>query len=159
MLPFMGKDMAKEMLCEVLGCKDLTQSQLIGRASMRLLYQFAEAVLRARQSCIIESVFYPQFAIPDLKALHERYPYHPLEIFCVTEKAILEERWQLRSASGERHPGHMEQVRTMHFPSKEEQIKPLVPGAPAIIHDTTNFATIDYEALFAHVQTYLSATL
>ncbi|GHO49520.1 AAA family ATPase [Ktedonospora formicarum] len=159
MLPFMGKDMAKELLCEILGCEDLTQSQLIGRASMRLLYQFAENILRVRQSCIIESVFYPQFAIPDLKVLRERYPYQPLEIFCVAEQTILEERWQRRSNSGERHPGHMEQARNIPFPPKEEQVRPLVHGAPSIVHDTSNFATIDYEALIARVQTYLDTTL
>lgn len=58
-LPLMHKDVIKETLYDALGCADIAESQRIGQASMVLLYQFAEAVLRMGQSCIVESTFHP----------------------------------------------------------------------------------------------------
>ncbi len=64
-----------------LECAMLSQSQLYGRASMVLLFQFAEVILKRSRSCIIESVFHPSFSMQDLLKLHQYCPFFPLQIY------------------------------------------------------------------------------
>jgi AAA domain-containing protein len=157
-LPLIHKDIIKEALCDVLGCADLEESRRLGLASMMLLYQFAEIILRASQSCIIESYFHPEFATPDLLALHQHSPFIPIQIHCHTSLSLALERYQQRFESGERHPGHMDQV---HLPAMraalltQPEIQSLAIGGHVIELDTTDFAAINYEALFSQVQEFM----
>lgn len=100
LLPLVQKDMIKETLCDVLECATLSQSQLYGRASMALLYQFAEAILKRGRPCIIESVFHPTFSMQDLLKLQQNCPFFPLQIYCRAERAVLVERVKQRGESG-----------------------------------------------------------
>jgi hypothetical protein len=76
---------------------------------------------------VIESTFHPEFSPPDLLRLQQRCPFVPLEIRCLAEPSVLVERWKRRSASGERHPGHLEHLigEEVCSPDKEEQAIPL----------------------------------
>ncbi|MFL5695013.1 MAG: AAA family ATPase [Ktedonobacteraceae bacterium] len=153
-LPLMIKDCIKEVLCDVLGCADLPQSQKVGQASMLLLYQFAEAVLATQQSCVIESPFHPEFSTSDLLKLQQRCPFTPLQIHCRTDNAVLIERWRQRIASGERHPGHMDSLRgfDVNITHMQEHSHPLALDGLVIELDTTSFESIDYAALFAQME-------
>jgi predicted kinase len=157
MLPLMGKDRIKEVLCDVLGCTDLAQSQQYGQVSMMLMYQFAEVVLAAQQSCVIESPFYPVFSTPDLLHLQQRCPFIPLQIHCRADSPVLVERLRQRMAAGERHPGHIDHLRGFDatITLMQEQSHPLALGGHVIELDTTSFETIDYEALFTKVGSIL----
>lgn len=157
-LPLIHKDIIKETLCDVLGCADLEESHRLGLASIVLLYQFAETILRAHQSCIIESYFHPEFATPDLLALQERSPFTPIQIHCHVSISLALERYQQRFESGERHPGHMDQV---HLPAMrsalltQPELQPLAIGGHIIELDTTDFEAINYEALFSQVWEFM----
>ncbi len=157
-LPLIAKDMIKEELADVLGCADLAASIQLGRASMALVYRFAEAVLKTQHSCIIESVFHPEFSPRDLASLQEGCPFIPLEIHCRAEMAIIVERWKVRLESGERHPCHMDEIRIPDLLRRLEQeqgqpVPQLIPleSGHLIELDTTDFAMIDYEGLFAKI--------
>lgn len=153
-LPLIQKDMIKETLCDVLGCTTLSQSQLYGRASMVLLYQFAEAILKRGQPCIIESVFHPALSTQDLLKLQQQCPFLPLQIHCQAEIAVLIERVKHRWESGERHRGHMEHLREFdpNLSLPKEYLQPLPLNGHVIELDTTDFEIIDYGLLFAQIQ-------
>lgn len=158
-LPLMMKDALKETLYDVLGYSDISYSKRLGHASMLLLYHFAEAVLCTRQSCVIESTFTPELAARDLRDLQQRCPFATLEIRCVAEASALVERWKRRRSSGERHPGHLEHLireEEVMYPDKKQQAVPLALNGHAIVLDTTDLETLDYEQLFAHVQKHLA---
>src|SRR5690348_7348723 len=127
-----------------------------------LLYQFAETILRAHQSCIIESYFHPEFATSDLLALQERSPFTPIQVHCHTSLSLALERYQQRFESGERHPGHIDQV---HLPAMraalltQPELQPLAIGGHIIELDTTDFAAIDYEKLFDQVWGFMESEM
>lgn len=126
---------------------------------MALLYQFAEVVLKRGQSCIIESAFHPSLSTQDLLKLQQQCPFIPLQIHCQAEIAVLAERVEHRWKSGERHRGHMEHLREIDLNSylPQEYLQPLPIGGRVIELDTTDFATIDYELLFAQVEMALAS--
>lgn len=152
-LPLVQKDMIKETLCDILECTTLSQSQLYGRASIALLYQFAAAILKAGRSCIIESVFHPAFSVPDLLKLQQDCPFSLLQIYCRAEITVLAERVKQRWESGQRHRGHMEHLRA--FDPRlitQDYLQPLPLDGHVIEVDTTGFETIDYKQLFSQIQ-------
>jgi predicted kinase len=153
-LPLIQKDMIKETLCDVLGCTTLSQSQLYGRASMVLLYQFAEVILKRKQPCIIESTFHPALSTQDLLKLQQQCPFYPLQLHCQAERSVLAERVKHRWDSGERHRGHMEHLREFdsHLPLPQAYAQPLPLDGHVIELNTTHFETIDYRLLFAQIQ-------
>jgi predicted kinase len=157
LLPLIQKDMIKETLCDVLECATLSQSQLYGRASMVLLYQFAEVILKRGHPCIIESVFHLSFSMQDLLKLQQHCPFFPLQIYCRAEIAVLAERVKQRWESGQRHRGHMEHLRTFDpkLPIPLDYLQPLPLDGHIIEVDTTDFEMIDYERLFTQIQLVL----
>ena len=156
--PLVQKDMIKETLCDVLECATLPQSQFYGRASMVLLYQIAELILKRGYPCIIESVFYPSFAMPDLLKLQQHCPFLPLQIYCRADIAVLAERVKQRWESGQRHRGHMEHLRVFDPKASipPEFLQPLPLNGHVIEVDTTDFETINYEYLLTQIQQILS---
>lgn len=128
-------------------------------ASMLLLYQFAEVLLKSCQSCIMESTFYPALAARDFQQLWLRTPFSPVQIHCQAEIAVLAERVRQRWESGERHRGHMEDLRDpgWYLTLSQEHLRPLPLDGLVIELDTTGFARIDYELLFTCVQDALDA--
>jgi predicted kinase len=156
-LPLIQKDMIKETLCDLLECTTLPQSQLYGRASMALLYQFAEVMLKRGYACIIESTFHPTFSVPDLLQLQHHCPFLPLQIYCRAEVAVLAERVKRRWESGQRHRGHMELLRLFDptHPISPDYLQPLPLDGHIIEVNTTDFEMIDYQHLFTQIQLVL----
>jgi chloramphenicol 3-O-phosphotransferase len=142
-------------LCDILECTTLSQSQLYGRASMLLLYQFAEAILKRGQSCIIESTFHPTFSMQDLLKLLQHCPFFSLQIHCQAELSVLAERVKRRWESGQRHRGHMEHLRAFDPKLPSEYLQPLPLDGHIIEVDTTDVEMIDYEHLLTQVQILL----
>ena len=155
--PLVQKDMIKDTLCDALEYVTLPQSQLYGSASMILLYQIAELILKRGYPCIIESVFYPSFAVPDLLKLQQHCPFLSLQIYCRADTAVLAERVKQRWESGQRHRGHMEHLRGFDPKTSisPEFLQPLPLNGHVIEVDTTDFEKIDYEYLFTQIQRIL----
>ncbi len=152
-LPLMSKDMCKELLFDTLGWKDREWSKKLGWASIELVFQFLEAQLIARRSCIVESNFKPELATAEFLELKERYGFTPLRIQCITDGDVLFERFKRRSESGERHPGHCDDSNYDEFRETllEGQLQPVDIGDHLVEIDTTDFDQSGYTGVFAEV--------
>lgn len=150
-LPLLTKDMFKETLFDTLGWQDRAWSRKLSIASIALLYQLLEVQLQAGRSCVVESNFAPELATPQFRALQARYAFTPFQILCVADGETLFARFVQRSESGERHPGHVDTTTYDEFREslRRGRVASLDIGGRLIEVDTTNFAAIDYEALFA----------
>jgi len=156
-LPLVSKDGIKERLFDSLGWSDRAWSKRLGAASMSVLYYFAEIQLAARRSHILESNFRPDYDTAKLLALKQAYPFEPLQIQCRTDGEVLWQRFQQRSRSGERHPGHVEhaQLAEQRAGLLRGRYEPLDIGGQVVEIDTTDFGQIDYEHLFTLIRAAL----
>ncbi|HWQ14844.1 MAG TPA: AAA family ATPase [Roseiflexaceae bacterium] len=156
-IPIFHRDALKEVLFDSLGWADLEWSQRLGGASYALIYHAAETLLRAGRSVAIESNFDPQFDTARLRELAARCPYHPLQVRCMAEGAVLFERFKRRVERGERHPGHLDHLNI-------ERYEPIVRegagarndfldlGGERIDIDTTDFAALDEQRILELVR-------
>jgi predicted kinase len=148
-LPVMAKDTIKEALFETLGWSDRAWSRRLGGASMELLYLFAEALLAAGRSCIVEANFLSRFATPAFRRIGADHPFLPIQVLCVADPDVLVARFERRACSGERHSGHQD-----HRPADPGlsvpiagRLEPLDIGGHLIELDTTDFGVVDYAGL------------
>jgi hypothetical protein len=153
-LPLMCKDTIKEVLFEVLGISDRAWSKRLGGASMEVLYTFVEAQLAAGRSCVAEGNFDVGFSTPVFRRLVREYPHTNVQVNCFAEPAILRARFLRRSLSGERHPGHQDHL--PRDPSLDSPIPGQTPaldiGGHVIEVDTSDFAQLDYDQLYARIR-------
>jgi predicted kinase len=155
-LPFLYKDGIKEILFDQLGWSDRAWSRRLGLATYALLYHVLEIELAARRSLIVESNFHREHATPRFAALRERHGFRPFQILCTTEGTTLLARYRARTASGERHPGHVDQ--TVVEELKEQlatgRAAPLDLAGPLWEVDTTDPARVDYAGLLVAIRAY-----
>jgi predicted kinase len=159
-LPWMGKDMVKELLFDTLGWQDREWSKKLSRASIVVLFQFLEAQVAARRSCIVESNFKAEYDTARFLDLRKRYEFDVVQIECLCDGQVLFERFKRRAESGERHPGHSDhacydEFREMLLRGRSE---PLRIGGRRVEIDTTDLEGIDYQALFTEIAQALAGT-
>jgi predicted kinase len=159
-LPLMGKDSFKEALFDALGWKDRAWSKRLSRASLAMLFQFMEAQLAARCSCVVESNFRTEFDSARFVDLRERYAFEPVQIQCITDGGVLVARFKRRAESGERHPGHCDHLNYEEFEKTllGGRLEPLAIGGRIIEVDTTDFNAINYTGVFAEVSRALKGS-
>jgi len=153
-LPFVNKDSIKERLHDVLGTADIAASRRLGKASYGILFDFAETLLTARQSFVIESNFSPEFHNEKFTQLTEKYGCSLLQLYLYTDGQTLYQRVQERRERGERHPAHYDVFSAEEIAQRTIQsIAPAldIPGIRIDI-DTTDFAGIEYAALLHQVR-------
>jgi predicted kinase len=155
-LPFVYKDGIKEILFDQLGWSDREWSRRLGIATYAVLYHFIAIELAARRSFIAESNFHHEQASGEFRALQARYGFRPFQILCKTEGAVLLARYQTRTASGERHPGHVDQVAVQEMWEQlaTGRAEPLALDGPLWEVDTTDPARIDHTGLLAAIRHY-----
>jgi len=160
-LPLIAKDDIKEALFDTLGVGDRAWSQKLGRATYTLLYLQLLTQLRASRSAIVESNFSPAMAGAELRALAARHPFEPFQIICRTEREVLFERYRRRSLSGERHPGHLDQLLYGELVERyaEEEYGPLTLGGAVARVDTTEWTRVDYGALLLEIRAKLHGSV
>lgn len=155
-LPFVYKDGIKEILFDQLGWSDRDWSRQLGIATYALLYHVVAIELAARRAFIVESNFHHDHASREFQALQARYGFRPFQILCKTEGAVLLDRYQARTASGERHPGHVDQVAVQEMGDQlaTGRAAPLALDGPLWELDTTDPDQIDYAALLTALRQY-----
>jgi predicted kinase len=148
-MPFLHKDGLKETLFDALGWSDRDWSRRLGGATYELLFHVLEMELAAGRSLVVESNFDSQRASPRFLGLKKRYGFRPVQVCCVTDSAVLLERFRTRAATDERHPGHVELANMAEFEGMLlcGQLDPLAIGGPMIEVDTTDFARADDAAI------------
>lgn len=154
-LPWMGKDMIKETLFDTLGWEDREWSKKLGIASIQLLYGFAEALLHARRSCLIESNFRASLATTELQNLQNRCPFLPVQLLVLAQPEILAARTRQRAIQGLRHPGHLDsslvdEYTPLSIPT--DQMVHLNLTGPRFTLDTSQPDSIDVSRLIEEIR-------
>ena len=144
-MPLFYRDWFKEHLFDSLGIGNRDWSRQLGSASYELLYGAADRLLSRGVSVIIESNFRPR-AAEILMQLAAQHQAEIREVFCTADPAVIYERFEAR-ARGDRHPGHIDLVNleSLQKDLASGAFQPLFPTA--IVVDTTDFSTINYEEL------------
>jgi predicted kinase len=152
-MPFLYKDGIKETLFDTLGWSDREWSRMLGSATYALLFQLLEMELVVGRALVIESNFDAERDGPRFLALYQRYGFRPVQLCCVTDGAVLLERFRSRAATNERHPGHVETPNMAEFEPVLVcgRLDPLPLDGPIIEVNTTDFAQVDAVAIAREV--------
>ena len=150
--PLIAKDPVKEALFDALGTGDSAWSKELGIATYALLFLAVEQEVVARRSCVLEANFDHNEASAQLAAIQLRQPFRALQIVCTASREELLDRFVSRA--GSRHPGHIDDQRLADV---EESIdagrwQALELDGETIEVDTTNWATVDLDALVARAR-------
>jgi catechol 2,3-dioxygenase-like lactoylglutathione lyase family enzyme/predicted kinase len=169
-LPLLSRDDFKERLFDTLGTtwptataepnRDTTDrawSRRLGAASYELLWGALEIHLAAGVATIVESNFPGGRASARFQALAARHPFVARQVNCVADGATLLRRHRERAASGERHPGHGDDLDdALHAVFRRGRLDPLdLPGATIEV-DTTDFAMLPYDGLLTNLRAWLA---
>jgi predicted kinase len=144
-LPFLSKDLFKEILFDQLGWSDREWSRRLGGASMALLFRSAAALLEAGQSVALESNFYPAWDTPQLRRLADQFGCRFVQVVCTASGPTLVERYRRRIVTCERHPGHTDSEWLEEMLSRllSERWNALDLEGPVISVDTEREAPVD----------------
>lgn len=158
-LPFINKDGIKELLFDTLGWSDRAWSKRLGAATYAILFHVVEAQLRAGASLVVESNFHPTYDNEKFATLQKTYSFAALQVRCLADGDVLFARFKARAESGERHPGHVDDLNYDEF---EEMLRRGRDDALAIegeIYelDMTDFDAIDYEGLITAIRAALAS--
>jgi predicted kinase len=157
-LPLISKDDIKERLFDHLGWQDRAWSIKLGGASFELLFYFVESQLAAGRSLVVETAFIPRFHTPRFLELIDRYDFQPVQVLCAADVEVLFERFTGRTATGERHPGHVDHLATFEQFAQVVQgdkYGRLEIGGPLIEVDTTDLERVNYVELLRQVRALL----
>lgn len=156
-LPLVSKDNIREILFERLGWKDRPWAQLLGRASVDLMFYFADAELGVGNSIIMDNSFHPPISTPRFQDLKEKFDAGSVQIICHSTKEILFERFKARAKTGNRHPGHGDNdvLDELYKYLADEKPQILDIGGLVIEVDTTDFEKIDYQGILKQVNSFL----
>lgn len=160
-LPFICKDDIKELLFDGLGWKDRGWSKKIGSSSYDILYYITESFLKVGSSLIVETNFNPKFANKKFLDLKKKYDFTSFQIRCVTDGAILLDRFTKRARSGNRHPGHVDAKNIDEWKSVllRGKIDALDIGGELLDVDTTDFNKVNYDGLASAINSYIRINL
>jgi predicted kinase len=138
-LPVFTKDDVKEALFDALGVGDLAWSKRLGHASMLVLYRELELTLIAGKSVIGEAPWLPDLGARDLAGVIDRTGARSVMVVVNADRDAIVTRWRRRAETGERHPGHLDQLL---LPDIVERVKePYTPpdvAGPRIDVDLTD---------------------
>ncbi len=155
-MPFMTKDGFKERLFDELGWSDRNWSRKLGRASFSLLFYILETQLEVGRSAIIEGNFDPKFHNQILSDFKHKYDFSAFQIYCHTLPDLLLERFRARWQSGQRHPGHTDNITLpeMELLVQQQPVKLEIDGI-TFDFDTSDFQKLETEALFKALELQL----
>ncbi len=156
-LPYIHKDGIKEVLFDAIENCSAELSRKLSLSSILLLQYVTLALVTARRSLIVEANFDPKLATSEWLALKEKCDFETFQIQCHTQGAVLLRRFKKRIGTQERHPGHhdrvaLESLRPGLLQGRQEN---LAIGGYIYELDTTDFERVDYQDLYAAIETNL----
>ena len=138
-----------------IGEVDLDWSRRLGRASIEMTCRIVEQLLAAGVSCIAETCWTPELAEPFFAKMLERYRVDLVQIFVWSRPDIRIERFRERS-DNDRHPVHADgqrlQGENLYREDASEKNRPLNLKGDLIEVDTTDFGTVDLDAIVEQIQ-------
>jgi predicted kinase len=153
-IPVVSKDSIREVLFDQLGWKDRAWAQKLGRASVDLMFYFAEMQLETNRSLILDNAFDPTLSAPRFEGLKSKYNAETIQIICNSDQKTLFQRFKARGRFGNRHPGHGDEdvFDELQANLAKDQSPIMEIGGTIIEIDTTDFTKIDYRALLRQVK-------
>ena len=168
-LPVISKDTIKELLFDHIGFQSREEKVKLGIASMEIMYYAAGQLMRAGQPFILENNF-EYSSESGLRTLLEKYQYPVLTITLTGDYKAIYNRFLERETSPDRHRGHVvndcypqkesgAEKRKVTSISYENYVYGIEQRGFDTFHvdgrqmkvDTTDFAQIDMEKLFAQI--------
>ncbi len=153
------KDAFKETLFDSLGEGDREWSKKLGGAAFALLRMLVEAHLKMGQSVVAEAAFWREHETAWLDRMKEKYRFDVLELHCHADSEMVIQRVVERADSDDRHSGHRSrmtrQALAEEIRNRLERYGPITAGAGLFRIDTTDFATVDYDAIVERVRSAL----
>lgn len=156
-IPLVSKDSIREELFDRLGWKDRQWAQLLGRASVDMMFYFARAELEVGHSIIMDNSFHPPISTPRFKELKEKYNAASIQIVCNADRETLFQRFRSRAETGKRHPGHgdTEVLEELYANLADNSSRLLEIGGLIMEIDTTEFVKVEYESILKQVKSLL----
>ena len=156
-LALITKDSLKEILFDTIGWKDREWSKKLGSASFAIMHYFLDSLMATGQSIIIEGNFKTEFESQHLKPRLKQFDYKAVQVMCQCDGKILFDRFQKRSESGQRHPGHCD---TGNYDELKDSLlvgkyPPLDIDSKNIIFDSTDLNHLDYSSVFDQIASLL----
>lgn len=157
-ISLVSKDSIREELFNRLGWKDRAWAQMLGKASVDMMFCFAKAALEVGHSIIMDNTFNPVASVPRFQALKELYNAKSIQIICDAENDVLFERFKSRFELGNRHPGHGDEalLNGLHEFLTGGYSPFLDIGGSVIEMDTTDFAKVNYQEILKQVKSLLA---
>ena len=156
-LPVVSKDPIREVLFERLGWKDRPWAQLLGRASVDVMFYFAETELATGHSIILDNSFNPSMSNSRFQALKAEHHADSIQIVCNSDRKTLFERFKTRAEKDNRHPGHGDSDVLNELYENLANDDPLILdiGGKIMEVDTTVFEKIDHQTILKQVKSFL----
>ena len=157
-LPLVSKDSIREELFDRLGWRDRKWAQELGKASVDMMFYFAQAELKVGHSIVMDNSFYPPVSNPRFQALKKEYQAESIQIVCNSDRETLFRRFQDRADSGTRHPGHGDHdaLEELYKYLGDNSSQVLDIGGAVIEIDTTDLSSLDYQEILGRVKELLS---
>ena len=173
-LPVISKDRIKECMYDTIGFRSREEKVKLGTASMQIMYDLAEELMKSGRPFILENNF-ENVSKEGLLTILEKYKYKAITVTLTGDYKIIYQRFLERNRDPGRHPGH---VVNDCYPGSKEINSPVqisyesfVEGithrgmdsfkanGPQIILDTTDFGRLDREDLVRRIQDIVQAVL
>jgi predicted kinase len=157
-LPLVSKDSIREELFDCLGWKDRKWAQELGKASVDMMFYFANAELEVGRSIIMDNSFYPPVSNPRFQALKDQYHAESIQIVCDSDRETLFHRFRDRADAGIRHPGHGDHdvLEELYVYLCNNSLQVLEIGGTVLKVNTTDFSSIDYQEILQQVKELLT---
>lgn len=105
-LPVISKDSIKELLFDTVGFKSREEKVKLGTASMEIMYNFAEQLMKCNIPFILENNF--EYSSKEgLMLILKKYSYNALTITLTGDYEKIYQRFAERNFSPDRHRGHV----------------------------------------------------
>ncbi|MFR6334340.1 MAG: AAA family ATPase [Eisenbergiella sp.] len=173
-LPVISKDRIKECMYDTIGFRSREEKVKLGTASMQIMYDLAEELMRSARPFILENNF-ENVSKEGLLTILEKYEYKAITVTLTGDYKIIYQRFLERNRDPGRHPGH---VVNDCYPGSKEINNPVqisyesfvegitqrgmdsfTANGPQVILDTTDFGRLDREDLVRRIQDIVQAVL
>lgn len=166
-LPLMSKDIIKERLFDTVGFRSRAEKVNLGIGAMRILYYFAEQMMRTDKPFILENNF-ENISGDELNQLLERYGYTAITVIMTGDYPVIYQRFLERNKSPERHRGHVVNTQYPENPNMRQAESTLsfedfvsgiqsrgmdrfMANGPQIRIDTTEFSKVNTDEIVKRV--------
>ena len=171
-LPVISKDRIKECMYDTIGFRSREEKVKLGTASMQIMYDLAEELMRSARPFILENNF-ENVSKEGLLTILEKYEYKAITVTLTGDYKIIYQRFLERNRDPGRHPGH---VVNDCYPGSKEINSPVqisyesfvegitqrgmdsfTANGPQVILDTTDFWRLDREDMVRRIQDIVQA--